>query len=95
MVSKEKVKKKNIFFFTFLNWEKQTWYGGKRWLFPIGNGARNLAPRKGQKIPLISYCVKSVVDKMFEIFTHSNLSHQFILVSVHPCQLSHVGKHIL
>ena len=67
-------------------WEKQTWYGGKRWLFSIGNGAKN---------PLISYCVKSVVDKMFEIFTHSDLSHQFILVSVHPCQLSHVGKHIL
>ena len=34
-------KKINIYynFFTFLNWENQTWYLEKRWLFSIGNGA--------------------------------------------------------
>ena len=40
--------KKNIYFFTFLNLEKQTWYWEKRWLFSIGNGAetRLLEDRK-------------------------------------------------
>ena len=27
------------FFSSFLNWENQTWYWDKRWLFSIGNGA--------------------------------------------------------
>ena len=36
MVSK---KKRIFFFFTFPNWENQTWYWKKRWLFLIGNGA--------------------------------------------------------
>ncbi len=31
----------------------------------------------------MTYSVKSVVNKMFDIFAHSDLSHQFILVSVH------------
>ncbi len=43
----------------------------------------------------LTYSVKSVVDKMFDIFTHSNLSHQFILVSVHASELTDVGEHIL
>jgi len=42
-----------------------------------------------------TYCIKSVIDEMFDVFTHSDLSHQFVLVSVHPSQLSNVSKHIL
>ena len=40
-----------IFFFTFLNWEKQTWYWEKRWLFSIGKGAEIRPLEKGRKSP--------------------------------------------
>ena len=29
-----------FFFFTSLDWEKQTWYWGKRWLFSIAMGSK-------------------------------------------------------
>ena len=32
---------------------------------------------------------------MLQILAHSNLSHQFILVSVHSSQLTHVSKYVL
>lgn len=32
---------------------------------------------------------------MFEIFTHPDLSHQLVLVTVHAGQLTHVGEHVL
>ena len=32
---------------------------------------------------------------MFEVLTHSDLSHQLVLVAVHPRQLTHVGKGVL
>ena len=53
MVSKKKEKK--IFFFTFLNWENQTWYWEKRWLFLIGNGAKIRPPEMDRKSPEITY----------------------------------------
>ena len=43
----------------------------------------------------ITYSVESVVNKMFEIFAHSDLLHQLVFVSVHSSQLSHVGKYVL
>ena len=42
-----------------------------------------------------AYCVESVVNEVFEIFTHSDLLHEFVLVSVHASQLSNVCKNIL
>ena len=39
--------------------------------------------------------VKSVVDEMFKIFAHSNLSHQLVLVPIHARQLTDMGKHVL
>ena len=50
MVSKKK-SKKNLKIFTFLNWEKQTWYWEKRWLFSIGNGAEIRPLEMGRKSP--------------------------------------------
>ena len=39
--------------------------------------------------------VKAVVDEMFKIFAHSNLSHQLVLVTVHASQLTNVSKNVL
>lgn len=41
------------------------------------------------------YSVEAVVDEMFEIFAHSDLSHQLVLVAVHSRQLTNVGKDVL
>ena len=35
------------------NWEKQTWYWEKRWLFSIGNGAEIRPLEKGRKCPAV------------------------------------------
>ena len=43
----------------------------------------------------VTYCVKSVVDEMFDIFTHTDLSHQLVLVAIHAGQLANVSEHIL
>lgn len=43
----------------------------------------------------ITYSVEPVVDEMFQIFAHSDLSHQLVLVAVHACQLSHMSKDVL
>jgi len=32
---------------------------------------------------------------MFKIFTHANLFHEFIFVTIHPCQLTNMSKDIL
>jgi hypothetical protein len=32
---------------------------------------------------------------MFQVLAHADLPHQLIFVSIHACQLSHVGKYIL
>lgn len=42
-----------------------------------------------------TYCVKPVVDEMFQVLAHSNLPHQFVFVPVHPRELAHVGKDVL
>lgn len=42
-----------------------------------------------------TYSVESVVDDMLEILTHTDLPHKLVLVPVHSCQLTDVGKHIL
>ena len=42
-------------FFTFLNWENQTWYWEKRWLFLIVNGAEIWPLEVGKKGPGITY----------------------------------------
>ena len=44
---------------------------------------------------MMTYGVESVVDDMLEIFAHPNLFHQLVLVAVHACQLTHVGKDVL
>lgn len=32
---------------------------------------------------------------MLQIFAHPDLSHQFVLVAVHACQLTHMSKDVL
>lgn len=32
---------------------------------------------------------------MLQVFAHPDLSHQLVLVAVHACQLTHVGKDVL
>lgn len=44
---------------------------------------------------MFTYSVESVVDEMLQVFTHSDLSHQLVLVAVHSCQLTHMGKDVL
>ena len=54
---------------TFLNWENQTWYWEKMWLFSIGNGAEIRPLEMGRKSPaitretLISDCSKLGLNK--------------------------------
>ena len=50
MVSKKS--KKKLLFFTFLNWEKQTWYWEKGWLFSSGNRDEIWPLEKGRKSPV-------------------------------------------
>ena len=45
------VSEKKYFFFTFLNWENQTWYWEKIWLFSIGNVAEIQPLEMGRKSP--------------------------------------------
>lgn len=42
-----------------------------------------------------SHRVEAVIDEVFQVLAHADLPHQLILVAVHACQLSHVGKNIL
>lgn len=42
-----------------------------------------------------TYSVESVVDEMLQVFAHADLSHQFVLVAVHPSQLTHVSEDVL
>ena len=39
--------------------------------------------------------IESVVDDVLQIFTHSDLSHQSILVTVHTGELANVRENIL
>lgn len=42
-----------------------------------------------------TYSVESVVDEMFDVLTHSDLSHELVLVSVHSSQLTNMSKDVL
>lgn len=42
-----------------------------------------------------TYSVESVVNEMFDVLTHSDLSHKLVLVSVHSSQLTNMGKDVL
>ncbi len=42
-----------------------------------------------------TYCVESVIDDVLEIFAHSDLPHQLVLVTVHAGQLAHVSEDVL
>lgn len=55
----------------------------------------NIAVTHLHQIELNTYSVEPVVDKMFEIFTHADLSHEFVLVAVHASQLADMSKHVL
>lgn len=47
------------------------------------------------KYTTLTYSVEPVVDEMLQVFAHPDLSHQLVLVAVHACQLTHVGKDVL
>lgn len=44
---------------------------------------------------LITHCIKPIVDQMLEILAHPDLPHEFVLVTVHARQLSHVSEDVL
>ena len=48
---KESKKHICLFLFTFLNWEKQTWYWEKMWLLSFRNRAEMRPLEKGRKDP--------------------------------------------
>ena len=48
-----------------------------------------------QRMKRYTYSVESVVNEMFDVLTHSDLSHQLVLVSVHSSQLTNMGKDVL
>jgi hypothetical protein len=42
-----------------------------------------------------TYGIKSIVNKMFQVFAHSDLSHQLVFITIHASQLTNVSKHVL
>lgn len=48
-----------------------------------------------QRMRSYTYSVESVVNEMFDVLTHSDLSHKLVLVSVHSSQLANMGKDVL
>ena len=51
--------------------------------------------RLSQRMTSYTYSVESVVNEMFDVLTHSDLSHQLVLVSVHSSQLTNMGEDVL
>lgn len=49
----------------------------------------------GDQIHCVTYSVEPVINKMFQIFAHPDLSHQLVLVAVHASQLTHMSKDVL
>lgn len=43
----------------------------------------------------VTHCVEAVVDEMLQVFAHSNLPHELVLVAVHASQLTDMGKDVL
>lgn len=61
----------------------------------VGIKKTKTKPNQTNKKNLFTYSVEAVVDEMLEIFAHSDLSHQLVLVAVHARQLTNVGKDVL
>ena len=59
-----------------------------------GRGGREKGQKEKRKRDY-AHSVEPVVDEMLQVFTHADLSHQLVLVAVHACQLTHVGKDVL
>lgn len=43
----------------------------------------------------VTHCVEAVVDEMLQVFAHSDLPHELVLVAVHASQLTNMGKDVL
>lgn len=43
----------------------------------------------------VTHCVEAVVDEMLQVFAHSNLPHELVLVAVHASQLTDMGEDVL
>ena len=44
---------------------------------------------------MTTHRVEAVVDDVFQVLAHSDLSHELILVTVHSRQLTHMSKYVL
>lgn len=42
-----------------------------------------------------TYRVESIVDQVLQVFAHSDLSHQFVLVAIHASQLADMSENVL
>jgi len=42
-----------------------------------------------------THSVEAVVEQVFEVFAHADLSHQLVLIAVHARQLADVRKDVL
>lgn len=43
----------------------------------------------------VTHCIEAVVDEMLQVFAHSNLPHELVLVAVHASQLTDMGEDVL
>ena len=86
--SKKKTKKKqHLFFFTFLNWEKQTWYWEKRWLFSIGNGAEIRPLEKDRTSLYMVFILIHLLDY--------NVYFAYVMLTLHSSTYHFWGAHNL
>jgi len=54
---------------------------------------QTIEPVLRQHLMIIGWeAIKSVVNDVLEVLTHAYLLHEFILIAIHPRQLTHVGK---
>ena len=67
---------------------------GERCCRKEGRGGRETGQKEKRKRDY-AHSVEPVVDEMLQVFAHADLSHQLVLVAVHACQLTHVGKDVL
>lgn len=47
------------------------------------------------RLPIATYRIEAIVDQMLQILAHANLSHQFVFVTIHAGQLTHMGEDVL
>lgn len=43
----------------------------------------------------VTNCVEAVVNEMLQVFAHSDLPHEFVLIAVHASQLTNMGEDVL